>query len=1085
MADFRELSDAVIALKAYHGLLKRDILETSATKNTDISVDSRVINQVMNVVDGGRRFAQILDHFKDTVEKDTIDKLIKIYYDLGDHPYVSGKIQDMINLEISKNPKEAKKSDTSLGIVQVLPVNITPANRFTDASTLLLTSIPSIEWARSVPFLDIDFILPRPPVDKRGKLSSVSLFKFLLGKKELNTGEEILANASGVENTAAGGTGTTSGMELFTAPQTLVNADEVYDPTVRIAPVIDRFRPLLTFKSLEFTVVPTFGMMSYKSGKMQFVLHDRSRLGEIADLIRPDLYSNTEMMIEYGWSHPDPSTESNPYGALINATRVKEKYGIMNSSFSFGEAGQVDVSLEIFMKGVTDFSTTQITQSKETSEQTAEIEKLLEVVQNSKADLHTNVRTKEVRGSTVLKTPSDVSSALAMDEKARRELNTVISNNYDNPRISADTKELVSALRELYGQKKYTPNVIDRTYYKYEEYPPILGTYGPDAALEDLFADDDARREREVQRAQAEAELDLLERNKRASSQEIRNLFVEEIEDLNKRISDLQAQIDAGLFRATGPDRLTELKKFRDKLQARLDGLLTEEDYNSQLQEKRKRLLATYKEIEITKEEYEEEDRKGNDLIAYRDSDPYTKPETLSTGKIDQLAATLETTFKERMNLDVGEDYPLDLLNDETKKELKFGVNKTHVSLAKLFLKFVGEPLTATGRFDEIQLLFYSFNGGAGLVRHTNVGSFPINIQSFRKQFQKFIRQRKTQNITIREFVEYVSKNFIDNQASPAYGFGTGITSGDYDDDGKLKPLTEKQEVKLEKNIDLRISEMGIEDGKFKMPQVDLYVEALPLGKNPSSVGQRNDNGNDDVTLLRIHIFDKHASAYAALQSLLDAMLDKNLGTFAEAGSEDDDTSKHKELSASIIKRALAAGLIEGPDPLKPGEDPITNQRRYKIVASPERIKKFVSDTAPTLRYGSSTTGLKGVSLTTLQEPLLNTVHMQRSGLVDGSDGPGVDGEIVPLQLLPTELNLDTFGCPLISFGTQFFVDMDTGTSVDNIYGVTGLTHRIEQGKFESKFKMINIDAYGSYRSAINSIRTAIKIIEDDSKDKN
>ena len=55
----------------------------------------------------------------------------------------------------------------------------------------------------------------------------------------------------------------------------------------------------------------------------------------------------------------------------------------------------------------------------------------------------------------------------------------------------------------------------------------------------------------------------------------------------------------------------------------------------------------------------------------------------------------------------------------------------------------------------------------------------------------------------------------------------------------------------------------------------------------------------------------------------------------------------------------------------------------------------------------------------------------------------------------------------------QFFVDLGTGTTADNLYNVTGITHNISLGKFESQFKFTFADAYGQYESAQNFVNGA------------
>jgi hypothetical protein len=61
---------------------------------------------------------------------------------------------------------------------------------------------------------------------------------------------------------------------------------------------------------------------------------------------------------------------------------------------------------------------------------------------------------------------------------------------------------------------------------------------------------------------------------------------------------------------------------------------------------------------------------------------------------------------------------------------------------------------------------------------------------------------------------------------------------------------------------------------------------------------------------------------------------------------------------------------------------------------------------------------------------------------------------------------MPTHGCPLVQLGQIFFVDFSTGTTADNLYILTGLTHSVAQGKFESSWTLTFYDAYGKWQGA-------------------
>ena len=152
-------------------------------------------------------------------------------------------------------------------------------------------------------------------------------------------------------------------MEMFTSPQTLVNADEVHyeadsagfnktntltgeteESTShpggrRAAPVIDRFRPFMSLKDLSFNVAPGGGMFAFKTASLKLTLHDRSRLAEIQPFVKPDAFGGTHLLLEYGWAHPDykahQTLASNSkwlIGHFLGALRCREKYRVVNLS---------------------------------------------------------------------------------------------------------------------------------------------------------------------------------------------------------------------------------------------------------------------------------------------------------------------------------------------------------------------------------------------------------------------------------------------------------------------------------------------------------------------------------------------------------------------------------------------------------------------------------------------------------------------------------------------------------------------------------------------------------------------------------
>ena len=73
------------------------------------------------------------------------------------------------------------------------------------------------------------------------------------------------------------------------------------------------------------------------------------------------------------------------------------------------------------------------------------------------------------------------------------------------------------------------------------------------------------------------------------------------------------------------------------------------------------------------------------------------------------------------------------------------------------------------------------------------------------------------------------------------------------------------------------------------------------------------------------------------------------------------------------------------------------------------------------------------------------------------------------MTVLPASLNVTTFGCPLIEYGQQYFVDLQTGTTADNLYAITNINHTLSAGQFDTSFSMMfcSNGTVGSFRTIL------------------
>lgn len=845
---------------------------------------------------------------------------------------------------INSNPNSPNRFNSpGLSVILQNHIRVTPAQKNTNACTIFLNSIPSMEMARCVPILDVQFQFGRPPVDPNNRVQNASLEKFLFGAvlapsnqsgggSGTNSVTRLILDANVVTGSNRDGNDqeySTAGMELFTAPITLVNANEIDDPVVRSAPVLDKFRPFLTFKDLSIEVRPTTGIMCFKTAQMNFVLHDRSRLAEIADFVRPDLYSNTEILIEYGWSHPDGPGAQNAYADLINGMRCKEKYMITNVSFGMDELGQVNVSLNLAMRGGTDMHTENIASDELGAGQ---VLRQVQLLSSTIGELRRRVfqqgapGAREVRGVQILDAASDSTGQLALTPALTRQLTqfraAMNSSHSQNPEVAG----LLDALRNMYGPAERN---------------------GAGGLVTELRTT-------------------------------VRHNIAQKLRRLTNNIDP---------FKPNGignPQR--------------------------------------------------REGRQG--------------------GRI--LQANPQGTTAQ---------------NDEIR-----GV-PTGVSLAKLLLLFVGEPLARTGKFDDVQLIFYPMNIYAGFANSLNIGQFVVDTRYFFQQYTQYRLQNaaRAANMSLADFLVFVAQTVIDDPAAASYGLVD--TRGAFyrnvrDSDGNNTTQTATSipdSVALQTRIEHLLHDRT-PDGSFRLPQIDFYIECLPETREAAGDGQAS-AGSDSKAILRVHIFDRQATSYDTQAALLQSNRDSELRTIGDLRPRTDGNpgvrESQEESASTILHAAQNANLIERANP----DDP--PPAIYRILGGPRRLKEFLMKTSPYIIYGTAGTAVQTAGVTTVQDAQLATVNLLRSFQGGALEPNGENPGGLPLQVIPAEMNMQTWGCPLLEFAQQFFVDFQTGTTLDNYYGITGLNHKFEPGNFTTSIKFSFGDAYGRYSSFISRIRSA------------
>jgi len=379
------------------------------------------------------------------IVKESFNKLFTI---ISDFPPPDGAISTMLMKDFLQPPIVSDSLVKSkFSIIQSKKNTVSPATKNIDNTLLFFNAIPTIELARSVPFINLSLKTSRPSIGKTGKLEALSLTKFLDGNDKINPIGYNSQFGDPLNPYSAG-------LEIFTSPQTLVNSNFVNDK--KGIPVIDIYRPFMSIDSLELeTVSAGQALRGYKSGKLSITLHDRSRLSEIAELVKADGYACAELSITYGWSHPDGPINANAYADVINSMKRTEKFRVTQSAFSFSDNGEVKIVITIFALGASECSRICVANSAKFENSQKQLQRLSRAITayRSGQGLASNEHTKEIRAVKVLDSGEAYGNQLQFQfsNEMQKKIETVISKLENNVK-DKDTKINAANVKEITDQ---------------------------------------------------------------------------------------------------------------------------------------------------------------------------------------------------------------------------------------------------------------------------------------------------------------------------------------------------------------------------------------------------------------------------------------------------------------------------------------------------------------------------------------------------------------------------------------------------------------------------------------------------------
>ena len=409
------------------------------------------------------------------------------------------------------------------------------------------------------------------------------------------------------------------------------------------------------------------------------------------------------------------------------------------------------------------------------------------------------------------------------------------------------------------------------------------------------------------------------------------------------------------------------------------------------------------------------------------------------------------------------------------------------VSFGRLFCTFALRHIVSMPEVvDEIQVYFYSLNEHCGPVSCYNIAEFPINLKRFKNAYEAEMKSRPGETITLEDFMALaVNSQFLDISA-----IGYGLNEFFQPDTG------EQLKKDAEGAYESFLVSQSKKYGTFQIPSVEMHIEMshkrtdatgqcdvlqeMLYSPLTGAQGSKQMSANSAYKIMRIHFYDRQANAYESAFQLLSNV--NNAGSSLSnpaitAGSSTPTGTPPPNAPSRGVAGTLTS--ISNSTGIKVTQDKTNGKIILQYVppvvpSSNQQIKDIVSKLVPTIRFGSNGTTITNANVTSKAEPLLSTVNMQRTMKIKNNVAPNGGGEHgLPLRVIPAQMTLTTLGNPLATMAQQYFVDFQTGTTLDNLYIVTGLDHSFSPGKFETSWKLAFADAYGRFESSTNLLDQA------------
>jgi hypothetical protein len=336
------------------------------------------------------------------------------------------------------------------------------------------------------------------------------------------------------------------------------------------------------------------------------------------------------------------------------------------------------------------------------------------------------------------------------------------------------------------------------------------------------------------------------------------------------------------------------------------------------------------------------------------------------------------------------------------------------------------------------------------------------------------VKSRGGEKITLEDFLGLcINAQFLDNRA---IGYGLSTFFEEYK---RGKDPTYKNGPNVEQNYENKLSSYSAQFGPFRKPVVEMYIECSH--ERVSAAGETDilqtlaysaadsktidiKDTNDKATkrIMRIHVYDKQTNAYKEASRLFKGTTATGHdGFFSEPSTDFGKTNLSPK--TNVVKAVSNFATIAINKLGIPSFTEFTNS---------QQAKELIAQMIPIIRFGANGSTITSANLSSKAEPLLSAVQMIRTQTIKNTASPNGAGMAgIPLRVIPAQLTMASLGNPLATAAQKYFIDFQTGTTLDNLYILTHYNHSFSPGKFETNWTFGFADGYGIFEGAQETVK--------------